>query len=337
MSSRPAPLGRAPLGPEPSLAPLFLARRRRTALRDPRGMIYDCNRASAAGGRAVNGDASSANEPKTEDRVHRHDAGSDVVTAFKEFDLRMRPELAAGGFARDDGSLAFYIRIDALIRPDMVVLDLGAGRGAQLETDSYLRRYNWLRGRVAKLVGVDVDPIVLTNPGLDEAIVIDPAKPLPFPDNSFDLIYSDWVLEHIPDPSAFAAEVERVLKPGCWFCARTPNRWGYVAMAARLSPAKLQDGLLKSVQPGRLEQDVFPKYYRLNTLSTLARYFPPSRFRDASYTHNPRPSYHGGRAWMFRLVELFQSVPIKALDTVIFAFLQKSDSNASSHAGRPKV
>nr|WP_286198698.1 class I SAM-dependent methyltransferase [Mesorhizobium sp. BR1-1-16] len=218
----------------------------------------------------------------------------------------------------------------------MVVLDLGAGRGAQFDRDTYVSRKSRLRGRVARLVGCDVDPVVMSNPGLDEAHVIEPGKPLPFADASFDLVYSDWVLEHIEDPAGFAAEVDRILKPGGWFCARTPNKWGYVAMAARLSPDKVQSALLKMVQQNRLEHDVFPKYYRVNTLAALEQHFPPGRFLHASHTGNPEPAYHGGRVWMYRLIELFQGLPLRTFDTVIFAFLKKTDSNASAHAGRPK-
>jgi hypothetical protein len=49
------------------------------------------------------------------------------------------PEYNAGGFTKYDGGLQFYGRINALLRPDMVVLDLGAGRGRQFDTDNRYR------------------------------------------------------------------------------------------------------------------------------------------------------------------------------------------------------
>ena len=39
------------------------------------------------------------------------------------------PESYAGGFSRVDGTVQFYMRVRALLRPDDTVLDLGAGRG----------------------------------------------------------------------------------------------------------------------------------------------------------------------------------------------------------------
>jgi len=40
------------------------------------------------------------------------------------------------------------------------------------------------------------------------------AKGLDFPDASFDTVYSNTILHHIPDPRPFLAEAWRVLKPG---------------------------------------------------------------------------------------------------------------------------
>ena len=42
---------------------------------------------------------------------------------------RMRPEVAAGGFPRDDSTIYFFTRVNALLEPHMTVLDFGAGRG----------------------------------------------------------------------------------------------------------------------------------------------------------------------------------------------------------------
>jgi ubiquinone/menaquinone biosynthesis C-methylase UbiE len=149
------------------------------------------------------------------------------------------PETGAGGYSRADGTVQFYLRVNALAHPAMTVLDLGAGRGEFLEDPIPWRRdLRNLKGKVAKLVGADVDPVVMTNPALDEAAVITPGKALPFADASFDMIVSDYTLEHIDDRKQFAAECARVLRPGGWLCARTPNKWGYIGVGARVVPNK---------------------------------------------------------------------------------------------------
>ncbi len=48
---------------------------------------------------------------------------------------------------------------------------------------------------------------------------------LPFADNTFDKVICSEVLEHIPDYEGMLAEVQRVLKPGGYFCASVPRAW----------------------------------------------------------------------------------------------------------------
>lgn len=189
------------------------------------------------------------------------------------------PEIGAGGYSRCDGSVDFYSRVSALVEPDMTVLDFGAGRGGPFaDTRSKFRsQIGILKGRVKRIVGVDIDDAVLENPFMDETHVIDPAAPLPFADNTFDLIYSDWVLEHVATPEQFEREAHRVLKPGGWFCARTPNRWGLTGLATNLVPNSLHVRVLAHLQPGREARDVFPTTYRLNSRSRLRRYFRPEQ------------------------------------------------------------
>ena len=72
------------------------------------------------------------------------------------------------------------------------------------------------------------------------------------------------------------AEIERILKPGGWFCARTPNKWGYISLGANLIPNSLHVRFLKFLQPDRQEEDVFPTRYRMNTIAALKTHFPPN-------------------------------------------------------------
>lgn len=48
----------------------------------------------------------------------------------------------------------------------------------------------------------------------------------PYPDASFDLVFSGQTIEHITEEEArkMLGEVRRVLEPGGWFCLDTPNR-----------------------------------------------------------------------------------------------------------------
>lgn len=250
----------------------------------------------------------------------------DVVLAFqKEVAAKYHPEFAAGGYAQDDGTVEFYQRVVAVLPEGGVVLDLGAGRGAKFEENvgawkAWLIR---LGKKYSRRIGVDVDPAVKTNPELDQAEVIVPGQPLPFADQTFDLVLCDWVVEHIEDPEFLVSEVRRVLKIGGWFCACTPNRWSYIAIGARLVSGWMETKLLSFLQPGRKEADVFPKFYRLNTLRDIRGHFKDSQWLNATYTSNPGTTYHGNNATLYNLIKLLQKVTPSSLATVILIFARR--------------
>lgn len=68
-----------------------------------------------------------------------------------------------------------------------MLLNLGAGPPADRGS---IRVF---KGEVARVVGADIDPEVMDNPELDEAHVINSDNTLPFEDNTFDAVLSDWV------------------------------------------------------------------------------------------------------------------------------------------------
>jgi ubiquinone/menaquinone biosynthesis C-methylase UbiE len=170
-----------------------------------------------------------------------------------------------GGYRRGDGSRTFYqwIRSTAGIA-QAKVLNVGAGP----TPEPALRR---LRGEVGRLVGVDVDPIVMTNEDLDEAHLSDGVS-LPFPDGEFDFVYSDWTIEHVQKPVPFLREVRRVLKSGGQFFFRTTNRGHYVTMVAAHTPHWFHKLLANRVRDMTSKDHVpYPTYYLMNSPAVVRR------------------------------------------------------------------
>jgi ubiquinone/menaquinone biosynthesis C-methylase UbiE len=227
-----------------------------------------------------------------------------------------------GGFTSRDGTIEFYNRINALLKPGHKVLDLGAGRGAWFYTEKaeYKRILRNLKGKVAEYIGADVDNAVLGNPTTDRNVLIMDGL-LPVGDGEVDMVICDWVLEHIVDVASFKREVDRVLRPGGLFCARTPHSFSYVSLAARAVRNSSHVKLLRWVQPNRKAQDAFPTAYRCNTLRAVSKWF--GGWSNYTYLYTAEPSYYFGRKPVFHFMNLMHRFLPRATTGSLFIFLRK--------------
>lgn len=143
------------------------------------------------------------------------------------------------------------------------VLDAGCGDGRIFAYD--------FKERVDMLVGIDPchnlaknDQIHYATRGLVEH--------MPFADDTFDLVFSRFVLEHVQQPSHAFSEFARVLQPDGTLVVLIPNAWHYFVLAGRMIPHPVQQRIASWV--GYREEDTHPTYYRANTckkLNTLAQ------------------------------------------------------------------
>lgn len=235
------------------------------------------------------------------------------------------PEIRVSGFTYDDVEIAFSAQVRSLLRPLSRVLDYGAGRGEWYEDDEveFRKDLQLMKGRCAEIVGCDVDRAVELNRAMDRHVVIDPGEPLPFPDASFDMIVSRYVFEHIADPRTAARELLRILQPGGWLCALTPNKWGYPAIGARLVPNQYHASTINAVQPGgRAARDVFATHYRLNTRTALNRHFGAHADLHVQYVSGP-PAYYFGNNLLFDLFSTVHALQPKRLSTALMIFMRK--------------
>jgi SAM-dependent methyltransferase len=241
---------------------------------------------------------------------------------------RFFPEIGVAGFSHIDGTVGFYSIIAAALKPGFHLLEFGAGRGEHIADDPvvYRRSLTKFRGRVERVVGADVDPVVACNPYVDEAVILTPGAPLPFPDSTFDIIVSRYVFEHIDNAEETARELMRVLKPGGLLCAVTPNKWGYVAIGARLVPNRLHAKALTGVQPGRDQQDVFPTRYRMNTVSALRSMFG-HHGKVMIYRASGEPAYYFGKSLPYAIFLLLHKLLPPQLATAIQLFVQKAGTS----------
>ncbi len=159
-----------------------------------------------------------------------------------------------------DDSLFRERILSHLTGADLTILDLGAGAGI-VEAMNF-------KGHAREVCGLDPDPRVVDNPYLDEGKV-GVGESIPYPDGRFDLVFADNVLEHLPDPDRVFAEVARVLRRGGGLLAKTPNKWHYVPLIARLTPHAFHRWVVR--WRGRAGDDVFPTRYRANSPAAIKR------------------------------------------------------------------
>jgi SAM-dependent methyltransferase len=96
------------------------------------------------------------------------------------------------------------------------ILDVGCGIG------TYVRRFRRFSDDVHG-VEVEAERVAEASAELPN-IVVGVGEALPYPDDQFDLVFSNEVIEHVDDDRATAAEMVRVTKPGGVIVAFAPNR-----------------------------------------------------------------------------------------------------------------
>jgi SAM-dependent methyltransferase len=188
-------------------------------------------------------------------------------------------------------------QVEAMVRShvsrDSSVLDLGCGRGGVVE----------LLWRDVKLAaGLDPDALSLSeHRAAGMPILRGVGEHLPFVDESFDLIVSLWVLEHLRDPAGVLREVHRVLKPGGHFVFVTPNMRNPLMLANRIGKAlpSLQRRLVPRVY-GREEADTFLVQYRANTVGAIRAHAQASSLQIYDLRVVPDPTYLALNSFMFR-------------------------------------
>jgi SAM-dependent methyltransferase len=162
-----------------------------------------------------------------------------------------------------DGTTEFHAICANSVPPAPKILEVGAG--PTNATSAFL-------ASLGELHGIDVSDEVFGNQHLSSSALIEGDR-FPLPDAAFDLVVSNYVVEHVANPRAHLAEIERVLKPGGAYVFRTPNLVHYVAMVSRLTPHRFHRfaaNRLRALGPD--EHEPWPTVYAMNLPAAVRRY-----------------------------------------------------------------
>lgn len=182
------------------------------------------------------------------------------------------------------------------IRPGIDWLDIGCGRQVVPEwVWSPEEARDLLQD--ANLTGLDVDDTIDEHPLLKRRLHCW-AEDIPVPDQSFDLVTANMVMEHVKDPESVLREIWRVLRPQGSFLIHTPNLRFYLMRIARAVPDCIKKPAIHWLEHRR-DEDIFPTLYRFNTPEAICRCAAHSGFRVASLRiTQPTPSFEG--TWLER-------------------------------------
>lgn len=145
------------------------------------------------------------------------------------------------------------------------ILDVGCGKG---EYTDYFALEN-------EVIGLDVNDYRIGKESLKFEFIQYDGKTFPFTDNTFDVVISWDVIEHIEADQSFVTEIRRVLKPGGRCICGTPNRDRVANMLRKLllNPVKYPLIIEKNSDLG----DVI--HVREYTESLLANVFKNASFQ----------------------------------------------------------
>lgn len=213
-----------------------------------------------------------------------------------------------------------YLRNTILryLHKNNIILDLGAGSGIVIDMN--------FKGLASKVYGIDPDERVTNNSFLDFGVQGYGENMEMFPDNKFDLIFSDNVFEHISYPDKLFSQITRVLKPGGLLISKTSNKNYYVSLIGRITPHKFHQFI--NMIRGRSEEDTFPTLYKLNSKKEQVKIASKYNLKAISFEYyEGRPEYlrHFGILYYFGLFyeRIVNKLGLNKMKAIIISVFQK--------------
>jgi SAM-dependent methyltransferase len=188
------------------------------------------------------------------------------------------------------------------------------------------------------MVGIDLETTLETDNEKAPFGIRGDLGRLPFCSESFDVVVSRSVVEHLSDPAAVFREFFRILRPGGIVIMVTPNKYDYVSLIANLTPHWFHQRLVSRIF-GVPEGDVFPTFYRANTPSAFRRTLRAAGFEEREFiTINHYPAYLMFSPFLFRLGVVYERItskrPFAGLRGTLLGVFEKRARHAESAGNR---
>jgi SAM-dependent methyltransferase len=210
---------------------------------------------------------------------------------------------------------------------DARVLDVGCGIG------TYVRRFRQYSDDVH---GIEVEEARVAEASEELPNIVQAfGEDLPYPDDHFDLVFSNEVIEHVTDDRLTAAEMVRVTRPGGTIVAFAPNRlYPFETHGAYVGGRYIFGNIpLVNWLPDPL-RDRFAPHVRAYTLRSIERLFVGQPVRLVHHrviypgfdNLSARHAHLG--AGLRRALYLAEHTPLHAFGLSHFLVLRKKDAPA---------
>ncbi len=192
-------------------------------------------------------------------------------------------------------------------RPGLQALHFGCGRDIH-------KAGQFVAEAGVHVVGLDVDPIGLElNPAVHK--VLRTSTRLPFRDSTFDLVFAEYVFEHLTDPWANLVELSRVTKPGGSLVILVPNRNHYYAKVTVFTPLWFHRAYLRLQGVPAVELDTFKTAHLWGSLKDITETSNRTLWKLAEVRSMPGPTeytlwlpFHLGFVVLDKVLSRWQSM-----------------------------
>ncbi|MEA2521668.1 MAG: hypothetical protein QOI81_1314 [Actinomycetota bacterium] len=197
-------------------------------------------------------------------------------------------------------------RVEEAVHPGMSILHAGCGWDKHGITEPH--------GQDCSVTGVDLDPRV-GSMFHGEFLLADVTN-LPLHDARFDLVVSEYMLEHVSEPASAFREFSRVLRPGGQAIVLTPNLRSYKTIAARVTSHRIHEAAGRIRYGHGHEEDMYPTLFRCNTSNRFREVADEAGLHIDSFTFVTNgPTWFQRFPLLFGVADLFH----RAIDRGSFA------------------
>lgn len=194
---------------------------------------------------------------------------------FREKLDKIYPKFKTGGYF-------FRKYLKKYINNNSTILDAGCGNNGILSEFKFTPRL---------IIGVDVNKKLLEENKIVNKKIIANLEHIPSNSNLVDVVVSEFVLEHLRNPSLALKEISRVLKPGGVFIFITPNIINPIMTLSKIFPHTIHTFLRVTLL--KKEEETHFTYYRANTYRKLLRLGKLAGFQHCEILRAGNPEYLG--------------------------------------------